>query len=66
MQIDIEVLTTTRHGGVIWGFKSQLHQRKYRSQKALRLAQWQLEDEGQCKSRFDRVIGELSLSPTQS
>ncbi len=31
MQIDIEILTTTREGGVIWGFEIDAHQGQYRS-----------------------------------
>ncbi len=61
MQIGIEVMATTRESCVIWGFKSQLHQRQYRSQKALRLAQWQIEDEPQRQSCLDRLIRELFL-----
>jgi hypothetical protein len=29
VQVDIEVLTTTREGGVIWSFKFDTHQGEY-------------------------------------
>jgi hypothetical protein len=66
MPIGIQVLATTRESGVIWAFKSQLHQRRYRLQETLRLSKWQLENELEYQSCLDRVVGELSLSPTQS
>ena len=66
MQIDIEALTTPRERGVIGGFEINVHQRQDRPQKALRLAQWQIEDEPQRQSCLDCVIGELPLSASSS
>jgi hypothetical protein len=61
MEIDIEVLTTTREGGVIGSFEIDLHQGQDRSQKSLYLAKRESENETQCQGGLDCVIGELPL-----
>jgi hypothetical protein len=64
MQIDIEALTTPRERGVIGGFKVDAHQRQDRAQKAFRLAQWQIEEEPQRQSCFDREFWCRSALPS--
>ena len=61
MQINVEVLTTPREGGVIGSFEIDTHQGEDRPQEALRLTKRQLEDKAQRQGGFDRVVGELSL-----
>ena len=65
MKINVEALTTPRERGVVGGFEVDAHQTQNRAQKALHLAQWQIEDESQPQSCLDRVIGELPLRTTQ-
>ncbi len=56
MQIGIEALTASRERGVDGSFEINVHQRQDRPQKALRLAQWQIEDEPQRQSCLNCMI----------
>ncbi len=64
MQVDIEALTAPRERSVIGSLEVDTHQRQYRPQEVLRLTQWEIEDQAQSQSGFDRVIGEFPLGTT--
>jgi hypothetical protein len=66
IELNIEALTTPQERGGVGSFEIDVRQGQDRSQEALRLTERQLEDEPEHQSGLDRMIGELSLTPSSS